>query len=274
FYKCTETMIKVANILRKENDAAKFNKLAASIKEAFICKFYDSKKNSFKTQGADGVALRYGLYPTGCAELLALDYKRILEKDGYSMYTGIYANKHSIPAMTEYGYGSEMLSALISPENNNFRKMIESGATSLYECFVSPQEESNPASLNHPMQGAFTSWFYTHILGIRASENNPGYKEIIVRPYVFDGIENASGHYDTVYGRVSVSWSLKDNMFTLDVTLPANTYGKIEIPAVNGFEFDSIRCIDSSGDTLSPVFHGEISSIAVTNGKYVVTANT
>ncbi|MBQ8165276.1 MAG: family 78 glycoside hydrolase catalytic domain [Clostridia bacterium] len=275
FYRCAYTMVKVAKILKKSSDTEYFAKLAAEIKKAFINAFFDFENNSYGTQGADGVALRYGLYPDGAGEKIAADYIKLLEESGYQMYTGIFANKHSVPSMTEYGYGAEMLKALFSENNNNFRKMIETGATSLYECFVVPHDTVDPASLNHPMQGAFTSWYYSHILGINPSENMPGFREIIFKPYVFDGITSAEGSFESPYGKIVANWNIDSDtkLFTYNIKTPPNTHGTVIIPKVNGFPQSSVKCFDENGCEIPAKidFPGNI-IFSISNGSYHVTA--
>lgn len=275
FYRCAYTMTKVAAILGNEADSKYFADLALKIKESFIRNFFDADKNSFGTQGADGVALRYGLCPDGKDLEVAKDYIKLLNDADYQIYTGIFANKHLVPALTEYGYGAEVLKGLFSENNNNFRRMLETGATSLYEGFVVPLEVSDPASLNHPMQGAFTSWYYSHILGINPTEENPGFKEILFRPYVFDGIDNAEGSYESIYGKISASWKkdVTNGTFEYNIELPPNTSGTIVIPAVNGFRNTSIECFNEKGNAI-PAIGSKAKDMAfsVSNGKYKVIA--
>lgn len=275
FYRCARTMECVASILGNDSDSEYFGELAENIRESFTRNFFDSDKNSFGTQGADGVALSYGLFPDGKNREVAKDYVRLLEESGYQIYTGIYANKHTIPVMTEYGYGEEVLKALFSENNNNFRRMIETGATSLYESFVVPLEVSDPASLNHPMQGAFTSWYYSHILGINPSQINPGFKEIIFKPYVFGEITKAAGSYESLYGKIVAAWTKNTETgdFVYGIELPPNTSGTVIIPAVNGFKTNSVRCFDSTGSEI-PCSHESNKNVIfrIGNGKFKINA--
>ncbi len=273
FFKCADTMTKVADILGKQDDKERFATLAQNIKKAFIGTFYIADTKSFGTQGADGVALRYGLCPDGCDVNVANDYIKILNDLDQAMYTGIFANKHLVPALTEYGYGKEVLSALFSKGNNNFRRMIENGATSLYEGFVTPWECSDPASLNHPMQGAFTSYFYSHILGINSSVDAPGFKEIVIKPYIFDGVDNADGDYMSQHGKIEVDWNLAENKFEMNFITPPNTTGQFIMPAVNGFDPSSVTLTDSDGNALDCETLADGSAVCkFTNGSFRVTA--
>ena len=179
------------------------------------------------------------MVPDGLYDKVAADYVRILKDDGFAMYTGIYCNKHTVPALTELGYGREMLDLLFSKNNKNFAFMLDNGATSLWECFDLPETNLSVASLNHPMQGAFTCWFYSHILGLTPSEEAPGFKKFNVRPYVIDGINAASGSYKSQYGNIAINWNVSGGVFSIDVEVPANTVALIELPGGSKIEAGS-----------------------------------
>ena len=68
--------------------------------------------------------------------------------------------------MTEQGYGDDMLAMLFNEGKTSFATMFRDGAASIWECFETPPKTGGVTSLNHPMQAAFTSWLYTHLLGI------------------------------------------------------------------------------------------------------------
>ncbi len=231
FYRCSTLVSKAAGILGFTEDREQFLRLAAQIKQAFNTAFYNSDRHSYGTQGANGVALRYGLCPEGAEPAVAADLIRILREEcGGAMVTGIYGNKHMVPAMTEYGYGAEMLSLLFNPLQPSFAAMMDSGATSLWECFQPHNDPKNAASLNHPMHGAFTNWFYSHILGIQPMEEAPGFREFVVRPYVFGGITAASGFRLTPYGRIDAAWEMEAGIFRISITVPANTTAYLFLP--------------------------------------------
>ena len=234
-YHCTALMVKIAERLGKEEDAASFRETAACIREAFTMHYYDKERHSYGTQGADGAALAFGLCPAEDAPQVARDALRLLyEECGGGMATGIWANKYLIPAMTEQGYGDDMLAMLFNEEKPSFATMFRDGATSIWECFETPPKTGEVTSLNHPMQAAFTSWLYTHLLGIVPKEEAPGFRRFTVRPYVLGGMKQAQGHRDTLYGRIEAAWTAENGVFRLRLTVPANTRADCFLPVRSG----------------------------------------
>lgn len=55
-------------------------------------------------------------------------------------------------------------------------------------------------------------------------------------------VRRASGWYDSVRGRIAVSWALSDASFALNVSIPANCVATIRLPFA-----DQARTIEESG---------------------------
>ncbi|MBP3389227.1 MAG: family 78 glycoside hydrolase catalytic domain [Clostridia bacterium] len=245
-YHCTALMEKVAQLLGKDEDVAYFQKTAASIRSAFNCHYYMEDTHSYNTQGANGAALAFGLCPQEDRELVAKDAIRLLEEvcEG-GMGTGIWGNKHLVPAMTEQGYVDEMLGMLFHPEKLSFATMFQDGAASIWECFEHPTEIGVGGSMNHPMQFAFASWLYTHLLGIAPIEEAPAFRRFTVCPYVPTTFTHAEGYRDTPYGRIEVAWKKEDGVFTMELTVPANTQAECALPITKSL------CVMADGEKLA-----------------------
>jgi alpha-L-rhamnosidase len=72
---------------------------------------------------------------------------------------------------------------------------------------------------------------YRVIAGIDTKTDQPGYKQIVIKPTLGGKFQNASADYETNYGKVSSHWKLDSGMFSLDVEIPANTMATVYIPA-------------------------------------------
>lgn len=235
FYHVTDLTAKAAAVLGKEAEAEELEDLKERIKAALNRRFLNANIPTYGTMGADGVALAYGFCPEVLREAVAADCMWILkERCEGAFYTGIYGNKNMVPAMTEAGYGSEMLAALFNPDKTSFATMMTSGATSIWECFDDGFDcqsyYNGVTSRNHPMHFAFASWYYTHILGIRPTEEAPGYHRFLVKPYPMDQLHSVEGYRETPYGRVDLAWQDKESIFEMKLTVPANTRAVCELP--------------------------------------------
>ncbi len=239
FYHVTSLMIQVAKLLNKTEDAAVFTALAEKIAASLNRHFLDASVPTYGTMGSDGLALAFGFCPAELREAVAADCVDILQnRCGGGFRTGIYGNKYMAIALTEAGYGDAMLAALFNPNKASFATMMAAGAGSVWECFNGDGKledfDGGEASLNHPMQFAFASWYYTHILGITAIASDPAYHSFRVRPYTFAKLSEASGSRSTAYGTVHVGWKMDYDTFTLRLTVPANTTAHCELPLTDG----------------------------------------
>jgi alpha-L-rhamnosidase len=85
-------------------------------------------------------------------------------------------------------------------------------------------------SFNHYAYGAIGDWLYTVVAGLRIDEARPGYRHALVQPRPGGGLTYAQATLETGYGRLACHWQLKDNIFALYVTIPANTTATIILP--------------------------------------------
>ena len=81
------------------------------------------------------------------------------------------------------------------------------------------------ASLNHYSKGAMVEWLYKSMLGIKVKGENT----FEISPVIGDGVNFAKGKYASIYGKIAVSWKLKDTHALLHVEIPVNTKAYINL---------------------------------------------
>jgi alpha-L-rhamnosidase len=85
-------------------------------------------------------------------------------------------------------------------------------------------------SRNHHFFGAIVEWLYEDLAGFRPLE--PGYRLIEFRPEIpTAGLSGVSASYDSVRGPIALEWKRTDSGLELDVTVPPNATGRIQVPA-------------------------------------------
>ncbi|HSU52552.1 MAG TPA: alpha-L-rhamnosidase C-terminal domain-containing protein, partial [Candidatus Dormibacteraeota bacterium] len=91
-------------------------------------------------------------------------------------------------------------------------------------------------SFSHYCFGAISEWMFRYLAGI--DSDGPGYSRIVIRPMPpttttktnQTSINWVRAHYDSIRGRIAVSWKKEGNRFELDVTIPANTTATVRVP--------------------------------------------
>lgn len=247
FYYDCKIMEKIATVLNKQEDAMYYNELAEKIKEAFLQKFYNKEKKyvASNSQGSNTIALYFGLIPEeDRSAVLKNLVKNVVEDNNYHLTTGNMCSRYIIEILLKDGYKDIAYKLLTQTTYPSWGYMIERGATTIWERWeeiISECSQSIMASYNHPMYGAVGVCFYKYFAGISVDENNPGFKNVIIRPIIPEGLNYVETSVDTMRGRVYNSWKKHGEAFLMNTELPFNTTGTISIPIyLNGIRFRSV----------------------------------
>ena len=243
----------VAEILEKEDDVKRFETLKQDVKKAFISQFYDTKRKTFGCQTADAMALDFGLVPEGdekfVSDAIVADMNQ--NHEGF-IHTGIFGLGRIGQALSRYGNADMAWSLFTKTGENSFAYMWENAnATTLWEVLPINQKsmqstlESN-ASLNHPMQGGYDSWFYEEVAGLRPDPAGPGFKIVRMDPSMMGFLSWAKAVILTDYGSTESFWKQEDGKFVWNIILPANTSALVALPKdkkvyVNGRMFNTVE---------------------------------
>lgn len=263
-------MTKVADVLGKPDDAARFRKLHDDRKTFFNQKFVNADRKTMaftsKTRGAPmewKLADTQSSYAVGLA-LNAFSDENIpymeknladtvrrknvddtgVERPEYSLMTGFVGTGWISQALTEHGSPDLAYRQLQNDQYPSWLYPIDQGATSIWERLNGYTKENgfggNNAmnSFNHYSFGAVGRWMMAYSLGIKRDDASPGFKHFILRPEpdTTGQMNWARGHYDSMYGRIESSWKLDAGKLEYQTTIPANTTATLYLPASSANE--------------------------------------
>jgi hypothetical protein len=80
------------------------------------------------------------------------------------------------------------------------------------------------------MMGSIDSWFYTTLAGIRSDEKQPGFKHMLIQPYIAESLQYVKAAVQTPYGSVRVHWQKEQGRLKVQLVLPANTTAEVILP--------------------------------------------
>jgi len=241
FYFDAKIMSTCAELLGKKQDADAYRQLAQNIREAFQAQFYDWENKTYGSQTGDCFALYLGLVPEGDeAEVAESLVRDIIEKHNGHHSTGVTGSLHLYWALGHYGHGDIAHSLLQNTDYPSIGYLFSLGATTLWESWG-----KRGGSLNHPMQGGFTVWFYQGIAGIYPDPEEPGFKNIILRPPVRGGLSGAKANFRSQYGLIESDWNVSGDAFHWDITVPANSTATVYVPA------DTPEAVTEGGSAIS-----------------------
>lgn len=146
---------KFARMLGKEEDARRYDALAAKIKAAFVQKWVKNGVVANGTQGAQALALYLGLIPED--QIPAAERRLIaaLEERGYGPTTGIFTTRYMLMYLSEHGRRDIAEKIVLHKGFPGWLHMLDRGATTLWETW---KESDNVYSNCHPMFGSVDEW--------------------------------------------------------------------------------------------------------------------
>jgi alpha-L-rhamnosidase len=232
----TGILAKSAKLLGKENDYQYYSRLAESIRKAFVEKFVSPDgKIEGDTQAGYAMALQMEILPEELRPRAAAHLAEAVKAYDYRISTGIHATVCLMNQLSDYGYGDIAYKLLTSRRFPSWFYSIDQGATTIWERwdgYVRGRGFQDPVmnSFNHVALGAVGEWMYSRIIGIRHDEDRPGFRHFFIKPQPGNVLQWAKGTYHAITGNIAVSWTNKDHLFTLDVTVPVNTEATIVLP--------------------------------------------
>ena len=224
-----------ARLLGEEADATRWQDLADRTLAAFT-EAYVSADGHIVSDCATvyALAITFDLLDEGTRPRSAERLAELVREANYQVSTGFAGTPFVTWALSETGHVEDAYRLLLEDSNPSWLYPVSMGATTIWERWDSmlPDGSINPGemtSFNHYALGAVADWIYQVILGIRAAE--PGYRRILIQPTPGPGIDWAKGAYDSVVGRIEVSWeSAADGSFALTATIPDGIEADVVLP--------------------------------------------
>ncbi len=245
YYNCI-IMASLARVLEYEDEAMKYENLSIKIKEAFNEKFYDQEKNWYGSQTATAMAIEFGLVPGKDVSMAAKELARdIMENHNGHFSTGQMGGRYLHEALSRNGYGHIAKIILNQTTYPSIGYLFAKGATTFWESWGEEEIDENSSgvrSRNHPFQSGCDDWFFKGVGGINPDPENPGFKNIILKPELTGCLTAAQTSYQSIYGIIRSNWEMKNGDFTWYVSVPVNCTADVFLPAtepVNIFESGS-----------------------------------
>lgn len=244
-------LAKIAKLLGKEEDAAKYTELGKKISDAYLAEFTNGNgflKDPFQTGYV--CPLYFDMYDGDIKETMALELRDNVVSNGNKLSTGFVGTPYLLFALSDNGYADTAYDVLLQEECPGWLYEIRCGATTTWErwnglqpdgtIFLKGDESDKRSydpedqgmncmvSFNHYAYGAVGDWMYRRIAGIEAIEG--GYKRFKIAPVIGGGLTWAKASHESGYGTVSSEWKINGNEFVLNVEVPFNTVCEVTLP--------------------------------------------
>jgi alpha-L-rhamnosidase len=280
FANSVQIMINTGKLLDKKEDVAHYTQLLQQLKDAFLQEYVTPNGRLVSgTQTAYVIALNFDMFPESMRAKAAATLVENIKSYGNHLTTGFLGTPYLCHVLTRFGYTDVAFKLLMQETYPSWLYPVKMGATTIWERWngIRPDKTFEPASMNsfnHYAYGAIGDWMYRILAGLDTDIEGPGYKKIIIKPYIGGKITQASASLDTYYGKLSSGWTIENNKFILAIEIPANTSATVFIPAKN------VASISENGVSIGTIPAYQQSTVAdgyvkvsIGSGKYHFEVN-
>ncbi|MGH9331419.1 MAG: family 78 glycoside hydrolase catalytic domain [Vicinamibacterales bacterium] len=235
FAHSTDLLGRIARVLGKGDDAARYREQFERIKEAFVREFVTpAARVGEGTQTAYVLALQFDLLPEAIRATAAGHLVRDVRERKH-LTTGFLGTPYLLHVLARYGYLDEAYLLLEREQYPSWLYPITKGATTIWERWdgIKPDgsfQDQGMNSFNHYAYGAVGDWMYRVMAGIEIDDAAPGYRHVLIQPRPGGKSTKVSASHDTPYGRVASSWTLAGERFERTVQVPPNTRAAVRLP--------------------------------------------
>lgn len=235
YYMDIDFLVKAADMLGKTNDLKFYSELKEEVKTAYNKEFFNKETKQYETgsQASNAMSLFAGLVNPEHEKSVLDNLVKDIKNHGYKLTTGDAGNKYLFQVLANNGLNEVMYKMHNHKEVPGYGFQIQFGATTLTEQW-DPRKGN---SWNHFMMGQIEEWFYKSLAGINVDPSyNKGFQNIIIAPKPVGDLKFVEASYNSLYGEISVDWKIEENLFTLNVSIPANCTAKVYMPNKNDFK--------------------------------------
>lgn len=225
-YADTKILALFAKVLGHEKDKRELEDYAQNIKDNYNAKLlvkhpekdfwcyrtWDHPDEVFMTQASEAMPLFWGMVPEDKKTDIISAFRSTLEQEG-AFISGEVGLPYIIQTANKYGMNDLISEFVTRKEHPSYYAFVLDGMTTLGEYW-----EKNPRSHCHDMMGHIIEWYYNGVAGIHPMK--PGFAEVMIRPYLPDGMKKFRCAYHSVSGEICVSVREEDNLIYLEVKAP------------------------------------------------------
>lgn len=156
----------------------------------------------------------------------------IIDKNDTHLSAGVIGIQWLMRYLSTIGRTDVAYQLAITDTYPGWGYMVKNGATTIWELWNGNTANPSMNSGNHVMLlGDLLPWCYEYLGGIRPSNEQPGFKHIILQPdFSVERIKGITVSHPTPYGVVYSNYIRKDGAIYWTVSIPANTTAEVHLP--------------------------------------------
>jgi alpha-L-rhamnosidase len=236
FYaRLAELLGQIAEVLGRAEDAARYLRLAAEVRDAFDAEYVTPAGRVISDSAtAYTLALQFGLLRDAAQRRRAgVRLAALVRNSGYHISTGYVGTPLICDALCSAGEYDTAFHLLKQQGSPAWLYPVTMGATTVWERWDSlrPDGSVNPnqmTSFNHYALGAVADWLHRTVAGLAPA--TPGYSRITIQPQPGGGLTYAQARHITPYGLAESRWAIEGEQIEVVVVVPPNTTASVTLP--------------------------------------------
>ena len=209
----------------------------------------NAKAKGGDTQTSYVLALHMNLLPERMRGAAAGRLVKKIEENHGLLGTGFVGTPYLLEELTKNGHTKLAYDLLLNTGMPSWGYVIAHGATTTWERWNGDEMMSDPQmnSYNHYAYGAVADWIYRFAAGVDATALDAGFHTVVLHPVFDSRLSPLEFSYASSYGEIKSSWTVKGSTAEWNVTLPANTIGRLEVKdhEAERYKVDGVRLSES-----------------------------
>ncbi len=228
FYVDTKILATAAKLFGKQDDHEHYSQLAEQIKTAINNNFLNRETGIYAqgTQTELSTPLQWQIVPEDMIAKVAANLAKKVEETDYHLDVGVLGAKAILNALSENGHVEAAYKIATQDTYPSWGWWVVNGATTAYESW----EVEISSSLNHVMFGEIGAWPYKGLAGIFPDPEQPGFKNIQLRPNFVKALTHFEADHQSPYGKIVSKWAWADNKIIYEAVIPANSTATLTLP--------------------------------------------
>jgi len=266
----TSLLADAAKELGKTDDQKYYRELFNKIKTVFINEYVTpAGRVGTNSQTSYVLAIMFDLLPENLREKAAQFLVDDIKSRRNHLSTGFLGTPFLCYVLTQTGHSDVAYDLLLQETYPSWLYPVRMGATTIWERWDGQKTDSTfqdagMNSFNHYAYGAIGDWMYRVSAGLDAK--SPGYKKLLIKPYISDKLTYAKATFESLYGTVVSGWERKEGKIIVKVIIPANTTAEILLP-----EGDPEQISESGTAVMG---NRKLLSVGKENGRTAITAGS
>jgi alpha-L-rhamnosidase len=219
YYELLTDLTKIAMLLHKVDDAARYTEEARAVRDVFNTHFFHPETNQYDTgsQTANAMPLVVGLAPEDHRDAILANLVADIRLHHDHVTAGDIGFHYVVRALTDGDRSDVLYAMLMRTDSPSYGYQLAQGVTTLTEAW-----DANPnSSQNHFMLGHAEEWFYRGLAGIDFDLSRQGNARLRLHPAVPGDLQQAHATFHSALGNVSSGWQRNASTLRWTIHLPA-----------------------------------------------------